>query len=105
MTEACDSETLAASCPVAMKSAASPLAGWALVLAAPARKAPAMRIWRAGTREVNTQGRYQAETGTVEITVGTTEDVAPGIFHDEDLGFTAALFTVHICKPQARILV
>jgi [protein-PII] uridylyltransferase len=36
---------------------------------------------RLGPREVQAQGRYQSETRTVQFTVGTTEDVAPGIFH------------------------
>jgi len=36
---------------------------------------------RLGPREVNAQGRYQAETGTVLFTIGTTEDITPGIFH------------------------
>lgn len=31
--------------------------------------------------EVNAQGHYLTETGTVQYTVGTREDVAPGIFH------------------------
>ena len=34
-----------------------------------------------GSREVNVQCRYQPETGAVEFTVGTSEDIAPGIFH------------------------
>lgn len=31
--------------------------------------------------EVNTQGVYQPETSTVRFTIGTTEQVVPGIFH------------------------
>lgn len=34
-----------------------------------------------GPHEVKVEGRYQPETGTVQFTIGTTEDIAPGIFH------------------------
>jgi len=34
-----------------------------------------------GPREVKVHGRYQPDTRTVQFTIGTTEDVAPGIFH------------------------
>jgi [protein-PII] uridylyltransferase len=36
---------------------------------------------RLGPREVNAQGRYQPDTGTVQFTIGAKEDVTPGIFH------------------------
>jgi [protein-PII] uridylyltransferase len=31
--------------------------------------------------EVDTKGRYQPDTKTIRFTIGTSEDVAPGIFH------------------------
>lgn len=34
-----------------------------------------------GPREVKVHGCYQPDTRTVQFTIGTTEDVAPGIFH------------------------
>ncbi len=34
-----------------------------------------------GPREVKVHGRYQPDTRTVQFTIGTTEDIAPGIFH------------------------
>ncbi len=50
--------------------------------AAPEQIADDLRLLaRLGPREVNAQGRYQPETGTVQFTVGAKEDVTPGIFH------------------------
>jgi len=34
-----------------------------------------------GSGEVKVRSCYQPDTGTVQFTIGTTEDVAPGIFH------------------------
>ncbi len=48
----------------------------------PAQIADDLRLLAAlAPGEVNAQGRYQRESGTVRFTVGTSEDVAPGIFH------------------------
>lgn len=49
---------------------------------APEQVAEDLRLLaRLGPREVQAQGRYQPETRTLQFTVGTTEDMAPGIFH------------------------
>lgn len=72
MIEACDSDTLAASCPVAMKSAASPLAKCALVLAAPARKDPARWICRAANRSPVSTPRSRFTTSLRSTASATT---------------------------------
>ena len=58
MIAACDSATLAASWPVAMKIAVRPFAAWAPLLAEPARKAPACES--AGRKEIPGVDPHQA---------------------------------------------
>ncbi|MCR4415730.1 MAG: HD domain-containing protein, partial [Thermoguttaceae bacterium] len=48
----------------------------------PAQIADDLRLLAAlAPGEVKAQGRYQRDSGTVQFTVGTSEDVTPGIFH------------------------
>jgi [protein-PII] uridylyltransferase len=53
-----------------------------LIAADPAQIADDLRLLeRLGPGQVDAKGRYQAETETVQFTIGTSEDVTPGIFH------------------------
>jgi len=53
-----------------------------LSIAPPEQIAEDLRLLNGmGPGDVSAQGRYQPETHTVQFTVGTHEDIAPGIFH------------------------
>ena len=77
----------------------------------PSRSPPTCGSCPGWPGEVNAQGRYQPETRTVQFTVGTSEDVAPGIFHQltgaltsQGLEILSAQINTLADRPGARPL-